>query len=76
MHRARGQTIYLPRMAFLQGQFDRPGKSRNGEGLLPGIQQDVRHEDFAQVGLAYLKREKLLANDPSREANALIMDEV
>ena len=61
---------------FFRGNLIDPESFEMAKDFCPGIQQDVRHEVFAKVGLTYLKREQLLAKDPLREANALIMDEV
>ncbi|MBO4312715.1 MAG: YkgJ family cysteine cluster protein [Desulfovibrio sp.] len=61
---------------FFRGNLVDPDSLEMAKDFCPGIQKDARHEAFAQAGLDYLKREKLLAKDPSLEANALIMDEV
>ena len=40
----------------------------------PGIKREATHEAFVREGLHYLRTESLLAHDPQREANALILD--
>lgn len=41
----------------------------------PGINRKISFESFVCAGLAYLRGEGLLASDPVKEANALLINE-
>ncbi|MBQ7608313.1 MAG: YkgJ family cysteine cluster protein [Desulfovibrionaceae bacterium] len=43
------------------------------KAFCPGINPAISHEDFIAQGMRYLEENKLLANDVTAEANALIL---
>lgn len=58
---------------FFRGNIEDPESLALAKDFCPGINPDISHEDFAQEGMAYLEKERLLASDTRTEANALIL---
>lgn len=58
---------------FFRGNIEDPISLAMAKGFCPGIATDIGHAAFAKAGRAYLLAEGLLAQDPSCEANALLL---
>ena len=59
---------------FFRGNIEDPTSLDMAKEFCPGINPAVEHSVFAAAGRTYLKLNGLLAHDPLREANALILD--
>ena len=59
---------------FFRGNIEDPVSLHLAKDFCPGIPKEISHADFAAQGKRYLQENGLLANDRSREANALILD--
>lgn len=59
---------------FFRGNIQDSASLEMAKAFCPGIRRDVSHKDFARAGLDYLRRNGLVASDPTCEANALILD--
>lgn len=58
---------------FFKGNLVDKESLHMAKTFCPGINPDISHEDFVEEGMAYLKANHLLADDSTREANALIL---
>lgn len=58
---------------FFRGNIEDPVSLALAKEFCPGIARDAAHRDFARAGRAYLEEQGLLASDPAREANALVL---
>ena len=58
---------------FFRGNIEDPSSLALAKEYCPGIRPDASHAEFAREGLDTLRREGLLAQDASCEANALIL---
>jgi hypothetical protein len=58
---------------FFRGNIVDPESLEQAKGFCPGISPFVSHADFAMQGRKYLSEHKLLASDPTCEANTLIL---
>lgn len=58
---------------FFRGNIEDPVSLALAKDFCPGIDPETKYPDFARAGRAYLAEQGLLAGDPHREANALIL---
>jgi Fe-S-cluster containining protein len=58
---------------FFRGNIEDPESLELAKEYCPGIISTASHSDFAAEGRRYLREAKLIATDPTCEANALIL---
>ncbi|WP_165067151.1 YkgJ family cysteine cluster protein [Desulfovibrio sp. ZJ200] len=58
---------------FFRGNLEDPASLALAKKFCPGIAPEVEHAVFSRLGRGYLRAHGLIANDPSCEANALIL---
>lgn len=58
---------------FFRGNLEDPASLSMARDFCPGIARNVAFADFVATGLDWLRQMDLLASDPEREANALIL---
>ena len=56
---------------FFKGNLVDPISFSMAKDYCPGINKDVTHQNFAEIGLKYLRDTNLLAKNAATEANAL-----